>query len=383
MLLCQNHLFTIPDDVCYLNSAYMGPLSIPVQRAGAEAMTLRACPTGLRPEDFFVHADAVRANCAALVNARAEQIALVPNAANAIATVAANLKLHAGQNIVTLFEQFPSNVYPWRNFQAQGVEIRVARPPDNVPRDRAGKAWNQAILEAIDVNTAVVAVEHAHWTDGTLFDLEAIGRRAREVGAWFVIDATQTMGVLPFDVQKIQPDAMVAHSYKSMLCNYGLGFAYYGERMKNAKPLEDGWLMRAGSENFARLVDYQDEYADGMRRFDTSTRANPMLILMLKAATELLLEWRADRIRDYCNRISGKFVEDVRALGYGVADSHERAGNLFGLTAPKGIDLESLRAKLAARNIYVSVRGSAIRVSPHVYNDESDFEKLLAVLKGA
>jgi selenocysteine lyase/cysteine desulfurase len=381
MLQSQKHRFTIPADVCYLNSAYMGPLPVTVQEAGAHALLLRACPHEITPADFFSHADAVRENCAQLVNAQAANIALVPNAANAISTVARNVSARAGQNIVTLFEQFPSNVYPWRNFREQGVDIRVVHPPDNVPRANAGRAWNQRILESIDANTAVVAVEHAHWTDGTLFDLQAIGRRAREVGAWFVIDATQTMGALPFDVQAIRPDMVVAHAYKSMLCNYGLGFAYYGERMSHAKPMEDGWLMRAGSENFARLVDYQDDYADGMRRFDTSTRANPVLILMLKAATELLLEWRASRVREYCNRISETFVNDVREIGYGVADASERAGNIFGLTAPAGTDLEALRLKLLERKIYVAVRGSAIRVSPHVYNDAQDFERLLAALR--
>src|SRR5260370_26747486 len=82
--------------------------------------------------------------------------------------------------------------------------------------------WNDAVVRAIDSNTVLVAVEPAHWTDGTLFHLEMIGARCREVGAAFVVDATQTVGAMPFDVLRVQPDALVVHSYKSMLSNYSL-----------------------------------------------------------------------------------------------------------------------------------------------------------------
>jgi selenocysteine lyase/cysteine desulfurase len=225
-----------------------------------------------------------------------------------------------------------------------------------------------------------VSIEQAHWTDGTLFDLVNIGRRCREIGALFVIDATQTVGAMPFDCEAIQPDALIVHSYKSMLSNYGLGFAVFSEKFANAKPLEESWLMRAGSDNFARLVDYQDEYDRGMRRFDTSLRANPSLVHMLGASVELLLEWQPARIRAYLLAIERAFVERVRSMGYEVADESDRAANIFGLKLPKGMNVEVCRAALAERKIHVSVRGSAIRVSPHVYSDEGDLARLAEAL---
>jgi len=225
-----------------------------------------------------------------------------------------------------------------------------------------------------------VALEQAHWTDGVLFDLERIGARCRQVGAILVIDATQTVGAMPFDVRRVQPDLLVVHSYKSMLSNYGLGFAVFSDRFLDASPLEESWLTRAGSENFARLVDYQDAYAKGMRRFDTSLRANPILISMLEAACELLLEWGPGRIREYLLNIERRPIARMTSEGFEIADEQDRCANLFGIKLLHGMDPELCRQELKKRNIHVAVRGDSVRVSPHVYNDERDMDRLVDAL---
>ncbi len=389
LLTCQRDQFTIDpnnEGHIWLNSAYMGPLPLTTQRAGQDALAMRAFPVAITPNDFFAPGERLRAKLAQLVNADIEHIALVPNVANGIAIVAKNMSPKRGQNIVLLGEQFPSNVYPWRDWRDDGVEIRTVAAPhapwsallSNKPSRAA--LWNEMILASIDANTALVSIEQAHWTDGTLFDLIAIGTRCRDVGAVFVIDATQTVGAMPFDCAAIQPDALIVHGYKSMLSNYGLGFAVFSARFANAKPVEESWLMREGSENFARLVDYQDGYAKGMRRFDTSLRANPTLVGMFDASCELLLGWQPACIREYLLGIERAFVDRVRALGFEVADEQERAANIFGLKLPKKLDVEACRAALAAERIHVSVRGSAIRISPHVYNDAKDLDRLADVL---
>lgn len=347
-----------------------------------QALVARSAPIGLTPRDFFEPAERTRNLYARLVNADPERIAFVPTVAYAMAIVAKNLRPASGQNVVMLGEMFPSNVYPWRKWRADGVELRtIAAPvaPMCTPSRGANRTalWNEALLQAIDQNTAVVAVEPAHWTDGTLFDLDRIGVRCRANGSAFVIDATQTVGVMPIDVAALQPDALVVHCYKSMLANYGLGFAVFGDRFLNGSPLEESWLMRSGSENFARLTDYDDRYVAGMRRFDTSVRANPILIAMLEAACSLLLEWQPSRIRDYLFGIERTAIEHARTLGFEVANECDRSANLFGVKLPVGMEAETVRRQLAERRIHVAVRGGSVRVSPHVYNDERDLEKLV------
>lgn len=384
-LTCQKALFTLPEGECWLNSAYMGLLPIPVENAGHEALRRRAFPTSLRAIDFFEPAERVRTQCAQLVGADPERVALVNTATQGIAIAAAQLEARPGHNVVLLGDQFPSNVHVWRTWRAQGVNLRTVIAPD-APWSRNGEepsrrqAWNAAVLAAIDAHTDVVAVEQAHWTDGTLFDLERIGVRCREVGAALIVDATQTVGTMPLDVATVRPDLLVVHAYKSMLCNYGLGFAVLSDRFLDAEPLEHHWLMRGGAEDFARLVDYRDDFAPGMRRHDTPVRANPVMIAMLEASCSLLLQWGPARVRDYLLRIVRPSVPRLRAAGFQIADEVDRAANLFGIGLPSGLSAEAVRAALAERRIHVSVRGSTLRIAPHVCNDEADLERLVDAL---
>jgi selenocysteine lyase/cysteine desulfurase len=383
MLTCQKHLFSLPDDITYLNSAFMGPLSRPAQEASIRGLQLRSVPSQISAKDFFEPAERVRTLAAQLVNADPETLAIIPNAAWGATIVAHNMKPRAGQNVVLLDEQFPSNVLPWRKWQGLGVEIRYVRAPKRNHLDQRAEAWSRAVLQAIDEHTALVAIEQAHWTDGSLFDLVAIGKAARAVGAMYVVDVTQTVGAYPMDAQAIGADALIAHCYKSMLCHYGLGFVVLSQRLLRGEPVEQSWLLRKNAEDFGRLVDYQDEYAPGARRFDTSVRSNPMLILALEAALELMLSWGAQNITDYTRAISREFCAALPTLGLRAAAEATRAGNIFGLHAEVSLPLEAVRQSLAEQKVYVSVRGSAIRVSPHMYNDASDFERLFAALKRA
>ncbi len=376
-LACQRHLFDIPRDLCYLNGAYMTPIPRAVREASERALHRRAAPWGIGSEDFFEPAEAARRLIGDLINASPERIAFMPSAANAVATVARNIALRPGQHIVVLADQFPSNVYSWRKLAAAGARIQAVEAPAGPNR---GRVWNERVLSSIQRETALVAIESVHWTDGTRFDLAAIGRRCREVGAWFVVDATQSIGIEPLDAGAIGADALIAHPYKSLLAQYGLAFACFGDRLADGSPLEESWLMRRGSEDFSRLVDYADEYSPGMRRYDTSTRANLSLVAALTAALELFRQWEAPRVRRYCSDISTRIIDCARSAGYAAPQEGEHAAHLFGIRPPPGTDLQALRRALQARRVYVSVRADTIRVSTHVYNDDTDMERFSQVL---
>ena len=223
MLTCQKDLFSLPEDHHYLNCAYMAPLSRAVEAAGISGLRRKKDPASLTPPDYFAEADTVRQRFGMLVNAAPERIAIVPSASYGIATAARNLPVERGQTIILAHAQFPSNVYVWQRLaEARGAEVRMIAPPAGLNR---GQRWNERLLEAIDRRTAVVSLGNVHWADGTLFDLEQIGRRAREVDAALVVDGTQSVGALPFGVEAIRPDALVCAGYKWLLGPYSLGVA--------------------------------------------------------------------------------------------------------------------------------------------------------------
>jgi selenocysteine lyase/cysteine desulfurase len=370
--------FSLPSDYHYLNCAYMTPLSRRVQAAGEAAIRRGALPPEIQTEDFFAGCDRVRELFACLVNASDPQrVAIVPSVSYGLSAVARNTPVERGQNVVTVHHQFPSNVHTWRRTcDSAGAELRVVRPPVDGP-DRA-RAWNDAILEAIDGDTAAVAQGVVHWTDGTPFEMETIASRAREVGAAFVLDATQAVGAMPFDLQRVQPDALICAAYKWLTGPYSIGAAYFGPRYDDGTPLEETWMGRVGSEDFAGLVEQSELYRPGALRYDMGEAANFILIPMFIAALEQLLDWGVENIQAYCRGLTRGLIDEI--VGERDPDAPEPVGHLFGLHVPAGVDPEALRERLSARKVFVSVRGDAIRVSPHIYNDASDIEALRAVL---
>lgn len=381
MLACQRDRFSLSHDEVYLNCAYMAPLSRRVVEAGVEGVRRKERPASIAPADFFSGPDRVRELFARLVGTGADRVAIIPSVSYGMAVVARNTSLESGQHILTLARQFPSHVYPWRRLAADtGAEVRVVGPPPGT--DHRGRRWNEAILEAIGPRTALVAVPPVHWTDGTIFDLEAIGRRAREVEAALVVDGTQSVGAHPFDCGRVQPDALVCAGYKWLTGPYAIGAMVLGERYAGGVPLEETWIGRRGSEHFGGLVDYQDRYRDGAARFDMGEGSNFILIPMFIAALEQVLEWTVDGIAEYCARICAPAVQTVTGRGFGVEEESWRAPHLFGIRLPDGLDPEAVRDTLAERRISVSVRGGVIRVAPHVYNTEADLEACAAALIG-
>ena len=380
MLTCQRDAFSLSPDRHYLNCAYMSPLPREVEEAGIAGVRRKRDPSVITPRDFFTDADRARALFGRLVGAEAERTAIIPAVSYGMALVARNTPLGAGQNVVVAHEQFPSNVHVWRSAcSSAGAELRTVHPPASGAR---AAGWNEALLRAIDDATGVVALPHVHWTDGTLFDLEAIGRRAREVGAALVIDGTQSVGALPFDAGAVRPDALVCAAYKWLLGPYSIGVAYLGPRFDSGVPLEETWLGRAGSEDFRALVDYRDEYQPGAARFDVGQRSNFALLPMLNAALELLLRWEPRRIQEYCRQLTKDLIGDSRDAGFQVEDEEWRASHLFGLRPPPETDLTDLQRRLDEHGVVASLRGSALRVSPHVYNDASDIAALRSALLG-
>lgn len=378
----QRDSFSLPRGSHYLNCAYMSPLPRSVEEAGIRGILRKRNPALLEGRDFFRESEEIRVRFARLVNAPTpSSVAILPSVSYGVAVAARNTPLEAGQNVVLLHEQFPGNVYGWRRLAAErGGEVRTVRPPEGAGR---GRGWNERILDSIDARTGVVALAPVHWTDGTAFDLAAIGARAREVGAALVLDGTQAVGALPMDVQAIRPDALIVAGYKWLLGPYSIGVGYFGARYLDGVPLEETWIAREGSEDFRGLVDYRDTYQPGAVRFDVGERSNFILAPMLLEALRLLEAWKPERIQAYTRQLTKEVWEEVQALGYEVEEEAFRVGHIFGVRVPSGLPMSAVRRALEEEKVSASLRGSALRVSPHLYNDLEDVASLLEALRKA
>ena len=376
-------LFSLPPELHYLNCAFMAPASKRVAAAGRRALERIEAPARLGIADFFEPSTRVRQLFAQIICAPdADRVAIVPSVSYAMATIARNTPLAPGQAVVVVEEQFPSVVYTWRRAcREAGATLRTVAAPDTAA-SRA-EAWNAALLDAIDERTAVVAVPVLHWTDGLRFDIDAIGARARAVGARFVIDGTQSVGALPFEVGRTRPDALVCAGYKWLTGPYSVGVAWYGPAFDGGTPIEENWITRPDSDRFNELVNYRDDYRPGAIRYDVGERSNFVLLPMLEAALEQVREWGAETVAAHTRALTAAAVPRLRELGCRIEDEHWRAGHLLGVRLPAGVDVAQLGRSLAARQVSVSLRGGAIRVAPHLYNDAGDLDALIDVVAGA
>lgn len=360
----------------------MGPLLKTVEAAGIAGVKRKSQPYQVSPEDFFSEVEELKKLYAQLLNVdEAQRIVVVPSTSYGLANAAKNSPIRKGQNIVVLEEQFPSNVYTWQKLaEEKGAELRFINAPKNLKG--RGKAWNEAILQVIDDQTAVVAMPYVHWADGTKYELKTISEKVHSFGGLLIIDGTQSVGALPFDVSEIKPDALVCGGYKWLLGGYSFGLAYYGEVFDNGSPIEENWMNRLHSENFRELVNYQPKYKPFANRYAVGQQSHFINTPMAIAALEQILEWTPEGIQTYAQGLIKQPIEALQNLGCSVEDAEFRGNHLLGVHLPEHIDLEKLQVRFAEEKVIVSVRGSAIRISTHLFNEARDFEKLLGCFEG-
>ena len=372
-LASQHELFDLPSDVSYLNCAYQSPKLRQSIVASELELRKNARPWTITSEDFFAPAERLRALFARLIEAEPADIAIVPSVSYGIAIAAANLAVNAGEHIVVLTEQFPSNLYAWRELvrQPESHLTFVERPADGL--------WTDAVMDSIDTSCAITALPGVHWTDGYRMDLDAISKKCQDTGSALVLDLTQSLGVMPLSVREIEVDFIAVASYKWLLGPLGLSFLYVNPKHHQGRPIEYGWLGRLGSEDFSRLVDYTDQYQPGARRFDAGERTNNALIAGATTALEQILEWGTNNIQKYLGGLIEHVALSAEQRGLKCTPPEVRAPHLLGIELPAD-KIAQIAAALANEKVYASIRGSKLRVAPYLYNSGRDVERLFEVM---
>jgi selenocysteine lyase/cysteine desulfurase len=373
MLGEQRAAFNVPPEIAYFNTANLAPQLHAVRAAGEAALERRAQPWTISAADWFTDAERLRTMFAAVVGTDSDGVALVPATSYGFAVAARNLPLQAGQRVLVLAEEYPSGIYSWRSAARRcGAEILT------VAREQ-GQTWADAVLAALDERVGIVSVPNVHWTDGAFVDLAPIASRTRELGARLVIDGSQSVGALPLDIDHLRPDYLVAVGYKWLLGPFGVGYLYVAEEQRHGEPLEENWILRAGSEDFSRLVDYRDEYQPGARRFDVGQRTHFELTPMAIAALEQILEWQVPRVAATLAARTAEIARRAADLGLDPLPDDERGPHMLGVRVPESVRARVLPA-LAAANCFAAVRGAALRIAPHLHTTDEDVGRLAGAL---
>jgi selenocysteine lyase/cysteine desulfurase len=356
--------------VTYLNCAYHGPFPRVTAERIQEALQLETNPTLLVGKHFFELRERIRSRLGRILGAGTDELALVGSATQGIGAVASGLEFHPGDEVVISSANFPSNLFTWINLRRLGVRVHALKP------QRGGLGVGD-VAAVMNSRTRLLALDWVSYSTGARADLAAFGELAHRHGAIFVVDATQGAGAIELNLHDLPVDVMVAAAYKWLLAPYGTGFLYFRPEILDRLDVKVvTWLAVEGSEDFDALPAEEFTVMKSARRFDILAFLN---MFGLDASLEFIERIGVRTIYEHCTGLLDHLAEGLLARGYTLATESQLRSTILCFAGPSPEATAALYQKLKSRNIAVSLRQGMIRVSPHLYNDAADIDRLLEV----
>ncbi len=373
-------LFPVTKNVVYFNHAAVGPLS---SRA-SEAMIWHARDQrdygATHWREWYSEHDRARAAAATLIGANEKEIALLKNTSEGLSFVAEGLRWHEGDNVITTGVEFPSNWTPWKRLERRGVECRVASLPTV-----------EEIELLIDARTRLVTVSSVAFHNGFVADVEAIGALCARRGVLFCVDAIQSLGVIPIDVRRAKVAFLAADGHKWICGPEGAAVFYVAaEHRDELDVVESGWT---NIDRKGKFIGCDVDLLPDSRRFEAGS-LNTNGIYGLRAALELLLEIGIEEIHAEVLQLSTRLANELRSLGFDVGQAPSpvpiddrrglpsHASGIVG-AAPPSVETSIVRLHrlLDEEHIISAPREGLLRFSPHFYNDDSEIDRVIEVLR--
>jgi selenocysteine lyase/cysteine desulfurase len=360
----------------YLNCATQGPMPRVATAAVEAALDLKRAPSRIRDEDYFLYPDRYRQAVAGLLGARPEEVAVTDSTTAGLMLLVNGLDWADGDEVVIPEGTFPANRFPWHSLARRGVRVvAVPERPDGreVERYRA----------ALSPRTRVVSVGWVSYSRGLRYDLLGLGELCRERGILFVVDASQGLGGLDFDLGRTPCDLLACSGYKWLLGPYGLGFAWLTpELSERLVPGNVNWMAVRGAEDFNRLADCDLELVPGARRFDRNETASFLDTAGATAAALYLAEVTPRAVEAHVRTLLDRLVAGL-PKGFRVVSAlePERRSNLLSIAAATPEATRAAFDRLNEAGVRAGLRERAIRFSPHVYNTEEEIDRVLERLE--
>lgn len=359
--------FPVGERLIYLNHAGVAPLCRPAADA-MRKLTEDALHFGsFHYDQWLASYEGLRGAAARLIGAGRNEIAIVKNTSEGIATVAAGLNWRPGDKMVAFKEEFAANYFPWKRLEAKGVQVQWLSLWDSA--DKVAQACRGSRL---------LAVSFVQYLSGQRVDLEALGQICQIRGCLFFVDAIQGLGAFPVDVRRARIHALAADGHKWLLGPEGCGILYVHTDLQDSiDPPEIGWT------NFAHYNDYASRdmtLRSDAGRYECGT-LNTVGCYGLKAAIEFLLEVGIEKIAPEVQALGDRIASGVLEKGYELLGKRTRAtGSGIVSFRKAGVDSRVVVGALKQEGIITAARQGWVRASPHFYNSPEDMQRLLKAL---
>ena len=375
-------------DKVYMNVAVKGLIPRATAEAAHTHVEEALHATG-KKDVHLASVERCREMLAGLIGATADEVAITKNVSEALNLFASSLPWKPGDNVVLCPElEHPNNVFLWYNLRKlKGIEVRAVEPD-------GGRIPVEAFSAAMDGRTALVTIPHVSFSPGFITDVRGIAERAHARGALVLVDAAQSVGSLRCDVSELGIDALGVATQKCLLAFYGLGFLFVRRALAESLipahvarygmelGTEAGETARAGGENLP--------YAPGARRFDLGNY-NYLGAQAAEASLRLIGSIGVPRIEAHLRALSAKLVEGLLELGLPVAGGPPgpHLGHIVAVGRGEGGHqdtaddpaMNDLYQHLTSHGVHLSVRKGVLRMSLGLYNDPSDVDRVLGLVR--
>jgi cysteine desulfurase/selenocysteine lyase len=360
----------------WLNTAHQGALPRIAAEAAREAIEWKLEPSRLTGERFSEVPDRVRRAAARWIAAEAADVFLTNGASLGLHQIANGMRLEVGDDVLLMHGDFPSNVLPWLAHQERGVSVRRIKPAGNVLEI-------DEVAQAIRPETRVVCLSWVHSFSGWTLEINRISTLCRETGARLVVNVSQGLGARPFDVRAAGVDALVCAGWKWLCGPYGVGFGWLRpEFRQQLRPTQRYWLSQQSADDLGSDRDPADEDpVDSIRRVALFGTAYFFNFHPWGVALEYLLAQGPGAIethdRNLVRRLLDGLPQAYRAIS---PDSDTRRSSLVLFSHRETSRNETIYRGLFDAGIHGAFRRGVIRIAPHLYNDESQIDRLLEQL---
>ena len=368
------------DGRIWLNAAHQGPLPRLAAEAAGDVLAAKLAPHRIGDEAFVEVPGRLRELLGRLIGAPAQEIILGNSASWGLQVLANGLPWRPGDEVLVLADEFPATVFPWLVTERHGVTVRQLELGEPVLEP-------ERLQQELSPRTRVVAVNWVRSLTGHVVDIASLNQVCERSGVHLVLNVTQGLGALPFDVRRHRVAAISCSGFKWLCGPYATGFAWIRpDVLQTMRPVQAYWLALPDGVELDLNREGEHRLRDdlGARAYDVFGTANFLNFIPWAAALEYLLAQGIQAVADHDQALVEQLTGLLEDRGYRFI-SPTGAGQRAAIVVISAADPARNQAayrRLTDAGVDAALRAGNIRLSPHLYNTPDQIQYAAATLTG-